>query len=128
MSIKFGTDGWRAILGKDFNGENVEKVSIAIGKYIVDNFGYDKPLRVGYDPRKSADEYAAFCANILKAKGLTVYFSSRVVPTPVLAYNAKAMNACAIMFTASHNPPEYLGMKFIPDYAGPATSEITDSR
>ena len=126
MSIKFGTDGWRAVLGKDFNGENVEKVSIAIGKYIVDNFGYDKPLLVGYDPRKSADEYAAFCANILKAKGLTVYFSSRVVPTPVLAYNAKAMNACAIMFTASHNPPEYLGMKFIPDYAGPATSEITD--
>ncbi len=126
MSITFGTDGWRAVLGEEFNGENVERLTIAIGKYIVDNFGYEKPVLVGYDPRKSADEYAAFCANVLKAKGLPVYFSSRVVPTPVLAYNAKQKNACAIMFTASHNPPEYLGMKFIPDYAGPATSEITD--
>ena len=126
MSISFGTDGWRAVLGKEFNGENVERLTIAIGKYITDNFGYDKPVLVGYDPRKTADEYAGFCANVLKAKGLTVYFSSSVVPTPVLAYNAKRMNACAVMFTASHNPPEYLGMKFIPDYAGPATTEITD--
>ena len=126
MSIKFGTDGWRAVLGEDFNGENVERLTIAIGKYIAENFGYNKPILVGYDPRQKADEYAAFTANVLKAKGFPVYFSSRVVPTPVLAYNAKLMNACAIMFTASHNPPEYLGMKFIPDYAGPATEEITD--
>ena len=126
MSIKFGTDGWRAILGEDFNGENVERLTIAIGKYAADNFGYNKPILIGYDPRQKADEYAAFTANVLKAKGFPVYFSSRIVPTPVLAYNAKLMNACAIMFTASHNPPEYLGMKFIPDYAGPATEEITD--
>ena len=53
-------------------------------------------------------------------------YSDKVIPTPVLAFNAKHLDACAIMFTASHNPPEYLGMKFIPDYAGPATSEITD--
>ena len=127
MSISFGTDGWRAVLGKEFNGENVERLTLAIGKYVADNFGYEKPILVGYDPRKSADEYAAFCANVLKAKGFTVYFSSRVVPTPVLAYNALEKNACAIMFTASHNPPEYLGMKFIPDYAGPATSDITNA-
>ena len=127
MSITFGTDGWRAILGDDFNGENVERLTMAIGKYVSENFGYDKPILVGYDPRKSADEYAAFSANILKVKGFKVYFSSGVVPTPVLAYNAKLLNACAIMFTASHNPPEYLGMKFIPDYAGPATKEITDA-
>ena len=126
MSITFGTDGWRAVLGKEFNGENVERLTMAIGKYVAEKFGYEKPILVGYDPRKSADEYAAFCANVLKVKGFQVYFSSRVVPTPVLAYNAKLRNACAIMFTASHNPPEYLGMKFIPDYAGPATSEITD--
>ena len=127
MSIIFGTDGWRAILGEEFNGENVERLTMAIGKYLAETFGYEKPVLIGYDPRKSADEYAAFCANVLKFKGFQVYFSSRVVPTPVLAYNAKLRNACAIMFTASHNPPEYLGMKFIPDYAGPATSEITDS-
>ena len=73
-----------------------------------------------------ADEYAELTANLLYQKGFKVKLSNRIVPTPVLAYNAKHLNACAIMFTASHNPPEYLGMKFIPDYAGPATSEITD--
>lgn len=126
MSIKFGTDGWRAILDKDFTEENVKRTTLAIGKYVADNFGFSKPIIVGYDPRKMADEYSLFCAEILKDKGFTVFYSSRVVPTPVLAYNALVKNACAIMFTASHNPPEYLGMKFIPDYAGPATAEITD--
>lgn len=126
MSIKFGTDGWRAILDKDFTEENVKRTTLAIGKYVADNFGFSKPIIIGYDPRKMADEYSLLCAEILKDKGFTVFYSSRVVPTPVLAYNALVKNACAIMFTASHNPPEYLGMKFIPDYAGPATAEITD--
>ncbi len=124
--IKFGTDGWRAILGEDFTAENVERVTLAIGKYVFDTFGFDKPVIIGYDPRRMADEYAELTANLLYQKGFNVKLSERVVPTPVLAYNAKQLNACAIMFTASHNPPEYLGMKFIPDYAGPATSEITD--
>ena len=126
MSIKFGTDGWRAILDKEFTKENVERVTLAIGKYVADNFGYDKPILVGYDPRRMADKYSHLCAEILKDKGFNVFYSKRIVPTPILAYNALVQNACAIMFTASHNPPEYLGMKFIPDYAGPATSEITD--
>ncbi len=124
--IKFGTDGWRAILDKDFTAEQVERVTLAIGKYVADNFGFDKPIIIGYDPRRMADTYAELTANLLYQKGFNVKLSKRVVPTPVLAYNAKHLNACAIMFTASHNPPEYLGMKFIPDYAGPATSKITD--
>ncbi|MCM1004094.1 MAG: phosphoglucomutase/phosphomannomutase family protein [Candidatus Gastranaerophilales bacterium] len=124
--IKFGTDGWRAILDKEFNAENVERVTLAIGKYVAETFGFDKLIIIGYDPRRMADEYAQLTANLLYQKGFRVKLSNRVVPTPVLAYNAKHLNACAIMFTASHNPPEYLGMKFIPDYAGPATSEITD--
>lgn len=124
--IKFGTDGWRAILDKDFTAENVERVTLAIGKYVADNYGFDKPIIIGYDPRRMADEYAELTANLLYQKGFKVKLSSRVVPTPVLAYNAKRLNACAVMFTASHNPPEYLGMKFIPDYAGPATADITD--
>ncbi len=127
LSITFGTDGWRAILGKDFNDENVKRVTLAIGKYVKDKFGYEKPILIGYDPRKMADVYAEMCADILRNKGFTVYLSGKIVPTPILAYNAQIRNACAIMFTASHNPPEYLGMKFIPDYAGPATSEITDT-
>lgn len=126
MNITFGTDGWRAILEQDFTKANVERVTLAIGKYVADNFGFEKEIIIGYDPRKSADELSLYCAEILKNKGFKVFYSSRIIPTPVLAYNALIRNACAIMFTASHNPPEYLGMKFIPDYAGPATSEITD--
>lgn len=124
--IKFGTDGWRAVVGKDFNSENVEIVTKAIGKYVFDNYGIYKTIIVGYDPRNMAREFSMQCAEILKGIGFKVLYSEKVIPTPVLAYNAKLLNACAVMFTASHNPPEYLGIKFIPDYAGPATSEITD--
>lgn len=125
-NIRFGTDGWRAVVGKDFNEENVALVTNAIGKYIFDNFGIYKPVIVGYDPRNMAKEYSMLCAEILSGVGFKVYYSDKVLPTPVLAYNARHLDACAVMFTASHNPPEYLGMKFIPDYAGPATGEITD--
>lgn len=124
--IKFGTDGWRAVVGKEFNKENVETVTKAIGKYVFDNFGLDKKIIVGYDPRNMAEEFALQTAEQLAGYGFNVLISDKVLPTPVLAYSAKHLNACAVMFTASHNPPEYLGIKFIPDYAGPATSEITD--
>lgn len=125
-SIKFGTDGWRAIVGKDFSEENVRLVTNAIGKYVFEKYGIEKPIIIGYDPRNMADVFSKLTAEILANQGFNVYYSSHVVPTPVLAYCAKNRNACAIMFTASHNPPEYLGIKFIPDYAGPATQEITD--
>lgn len=125
-NIKFGTDGWRAIIGEDFNTENVSLVTNAIAKYVFDNFGLKKKIIIGYDPRNQADVLSKLCADILVQKGFQVLYSKKVIPTPVLAFNAKHLNACAIMFTASHNPPEYLGLKFIPDYAGPATSEITD--
>lgn len=125
-NIKFGTDGWRAVVGEDFVQENVEIVTNAIGKYVFDNFGHGKKFLIGFDPRNMAHDFANSCANLLADSGFEVLISKAVVPTPVLAYNAKTFNACAIMFTASHNPPEYLGMKFIPDYAGPATDDITD--
>ena len=124
--IKFGTDGWRAIVGEDFNSENVQKVAMAVGKYVFENFGKDKKIIIGYDPRNMADKFSYQTAEILSELGFRVLYSDKVLPTPVLAYNAKVLNACALMFTASHNPPEYLGIKFIPDYAGPATSDITD--
>ena len=125
-NIKFGTDGWRAVVGKDFNEENVKTVIKSIGKYVFEKFGLSKKIIVGYDPRNMASEFASMAANQLAQYGFEVLLSYKVIPTPVLAYSAKHLDACAIMFTASHNPPEYLGIKFIPDYAGPATSEITD--
>lgn len=126
MSIKFGTDGWRAIVGKDFSEENVKLVANSIAKYVFETYGIEKPIIVGYDPRNMADTFSELTADIIAGYGFNVYYSDKVVPTPTLAYCAKNRNACAVMFTASHNPPEYLGIKFIPDYAGPATQEITD--
>ena len=71
---------------------------------------------LGFDPRNMAKEFAQQCANLLADSGLEVLLSKEIVPTPVLAYSAKLYSACAIMFTASHNPPEYLGMKFMTRY------------
>ena len=126
MAIKFGTDGWRAIVGEDFNEDNVKLVANSIAKYVFETYGIEKPIIVGYDPRNMADTFSKLTAEIIAGYGFDVYYSDKVVPTPTLAYCAKNRNACAVMFTASHNPPEYLGIKFIPDYAGPATQEITD--
>ena len=126
-SIKFGTDGWRAIVGKDFNKENVKKVTNAIAKYVLEKDGIKKPIIIGYDPRNMAKEFAKYSSELLSEAGFKVSLSAEIIPTPVLAYNAKMLNGRALMFTASHNPPEYLGIKFIPDYAGPATTEITNA-
>ena len=125
-NIKFGTDGWRAIVGKDFNEDNVRLVINAIAKYVFDKFGLSKKIIIGYDPRNKADEFAQLSADIFSQKGFNVILSEKHVPTPVLAFYARYYNASAVMFTASHNPPEYLGIKYIPDYAGPATTDITE--
>lgn len=124
--IKFGTDGWRAIVGQDFTRVNVELVAKAVAKYVYETYGIEKEIIIGYDPRNMADVFSKLTAEIIADYGFKVSYSSKVIPTPVLAYCAKHRNACAVMFTASHNPPEYLGIKFIPDYAGPATKDITD--
>ncbi|MFA6990012.1 MAG: phosphoglucomutase/phosphomannomutase family protein [Candidatus Gastranaerophilaceae bacterium] len=126
-SIKFGTDGWRAIIAEDFTFKNVELVTAAIADYILCTYGKEKPVLVGYDTRFLADKFADAVAEILKCKGLNVLITENYVPTPVLAFSAKNLNtAGALMLTASHNPPEYCGIKYIPDYAGPATTEITN--
>ena len=91
--IKFGTDGGRALLVKEFTAQNVERVTLAIGKYVYDNFGFNKLIIIGYDPRRMANEYASQCATTLAQKGFKVKLSSRILPTPILAYNAKLLNA-----------------------------------
>ena len=111
-NIKFGTDGWRARINEDFTFENVKKVSLAIAKYCCDNFDLNKKILIGYDPRYMADKFAIYAAKVLSGFGLNVILSSKIVATPVVAYAAKFFDASAIMFTASHNPPEYLGLNF----------------
>ncbi len=122
--IKFGTDGWRAILGQDFTRENTEKVINAIAFYIYKDSKYERKIIIGYDTRNKADEFAQFAAEKLSNMGFYTELSSIAVATPILAYSALKENAYAIMITASHNPPEYLGIKFIPPYGGPAEDFI----
>lgn len=118
--IKFGTDGWRAVVGKDFTYENTDKVINSVAIYIYKEAVFAKKILIGYDPRNKADEFAKYIAEKLSAFGFDVELSEKIVATPVLAYSALHKNAYALMLTASHNPPEYLGIKFIPPYGGPA--------
>lgn len=126
--IKFGTDGFRGIIAKDFTFETVERIIKAISLYIKSLKKKENTIIVGYDPRFMAVDFAHFSAKLLCKQGFKVVLSTAVVPTPIVAYNAKYYpnSIGAIMLTASHNPKEYQGIKFIPNYAGPATKDITD--
>jgi phosphomannomutase len=126
--IKFGTDGWRGIIADDFTFANVCKVTRAIASYLETAYSKDRPVLIAYDTRFLADKFAQTAAEILAEIGWTVKIVDRDCPTPTIAYNARLLNSAgALMFTASHNPAPYCGIKYIPDYAGPATPEITDT-
>lgn len=127
-AIEFGTDGWRGIIAEDFTFANVGKVTRAIARYLETAYDRDRPVLVGYDTRFLAETFAQTAAEILAAQGWSVRMVDRDCPTPVLAYSARELrSAGALMFTASHNPAIYCGIKYIPDYAGPATTDITDA-
>ncbi|NQU16649.1 MAG: phosphoglucomutase/phosphomannomutase family protein [Candidatus Saganbacteria bacterium] len=133
--IKFGTDGWRAIISDEFTFENVRKVAQAIADYlnlklqtsnIKINPKSQPQIIIGYDARFLADQFALEIAKVMKENGISSLVTERDTPTPIVAWSVKDKNVLgAIMLTASHNPPEYCGIKFIPHYAGPATEEIT---
>ncbi|MBD2345088.1 phosphoglucomutase/phosphomannomutase family protein [Anabaena subtropica] len=126
--IKFGTDGWRGIIADDFTFPNVRKVTRAIARYLETAYTKDRPVLIAYDTRFLADQFAQTAAQVLADLGWNVKVTDRDCPTPVIAYNARHLNSAgALMFTASHNPAPYCGIKYIPDYAGPATPEITDT-
>ncbi len=125
--INFGTDGWRAIIAQDFTFDNVALVSAAIAKYLDDVYPIEKPALISYDPRFLADKFALHAARVINSFGRAVLIVDRDTPTPVIAHAAKNLNSAgALQFTASHNPSEYCGLKYIPDFAGPADNRITD--
>lgn len=128
VKIKFGTDGFRGIIARDFTFNTVEKIIKAIACYLKNLYKDKNTIIIGYDPRFMAVNFAKFCANLLKDFGFRVILSSKVVPTPIVAFRAKYYpdSIGAIMLTASHNPKEYQGIKFIPNYGGPAVNDITD--
>lgn len=125
--IKFGTDGWRAIMSDEFTFENVKIVAQAIANYVNNNNLTERGIVIGFDNRFQSEKFAAAVARVLNGNGIKIYMTNRATPTPVTAFAVKANNAGgAVMLTASHNPPEYNGMKFIPEYAGPALPHITN--
>lgn len=126
--IKFGTDGWRGILADNFTFERVTLVAQAIARHIIEKGLNERSLIIAHDARFLGAELASLCAHTVQAAGLDTVTFAHPMPTPIVAYAIKARKAAgAIMLTASHNPPEYNGIKFIPDYAGPANTEITKS-
>ena len=86
--IKFGTDGWRAILNEDFTYENTDKVINGIATYIFNESSFNKKSIVGYDPRNQADNFAFYIAEKLASFGFDVEASEKIIATPVLAYAA----------------------------------------
>jgi alpha-D-glucose phosphate-specific phosphoglucomutase len=124
--IKFGTDGWRAVIAEDFTFANVRRVARAIALYVRGTGLAEKGVVIGYDNRFLSERFAAAVAEVMAGSGIPCWLTVAATPTPVTAYAVKALDTGgAVMITASHNPPEYNGIKFIPDYAGPATTEIT---
>lgn len=124
--IKFGTDGWRAVIAEEFTFANVEVVAQSIARYVQGEARQDQGVVVGYDNRFLSPQFAQRVGEVLTGNGLPVYFIQGPCPTPVTAYAIVARKAAgAVMVTASHNPPEYNGIKFIPYYAGPALPDIT---
>lgn len=126
--IRFGTDGWRAIIAREFTFENCQLVAQGIASYINNHNLKKKGIIVGYDNRFMSADFARECARVLVGNGIKAFLLRKAAPTPVTAYAVALKEAGgAIMITASHNPPEYNGIKFIPEYAGPAMPEVTEA-
>jgi phosphomannomutase len=124
--ISFGTDGWRATLD-DFTEPRVRMVGQAVATYLSDE-GIDGPVAVGYDARDHSRGFAEELARVLAVNGRDITIAERDCPTPVLAWTVKDGDyAGGLMITASHNPPEYNGVKFLPQDGAPALPDVTDA-
>ena len=125
MPIRFGTDGWRAIMGEDYTLENVRLCAQGTSEMMAQSGLAGRGLVVGYDTRAGSEEFAAAVAEVSAANGIRTLLSDRAAPTPVVSYNLVAMSAGGgVVITASHNPPEWNGFKFKPDYGGSASPEV----
>ncbi|HMS39550.1 MAG TPA: phosphoglucomutase/phosphomannomutase family protein [Pyrinomonadaceae bacterium] len=127
MKIRFGTSGWRAIIGDDFTFANVRNVTEAICRYLTENFGEDKrTLIVGHDSRFMGEKFSQVAAQIARNKGFRVLLCNHPTPTPTISHAIRHQKAVGgLNFTASHNPPEYQGIKFSTSDGAPALPEIT---
>ncbi|MFB6139993.1 MAG: phosphoglucomutase/phosphomannomutase family protein [Halosimplex sp.] len=138
-AIEFGTDGWRATLD-EFTEPRVRMVGQAVATYLregrdeadaataADADGEAGTVAVGYDARETSRDFAEELARVLAANGFDVLVPPRDLPTPVVAWSIRERDlAGGLMVTASHNPPEYNGVKFLPAGGAPALAEVTDA-
>jgi phosphomannomutase len=123
--IRFGTDGWRAVIGDEFTFENVRACAQATALQVQETGLADRGMVVGYDTRFASEEFAAAAAEVLAANGVPVYLCDRPAPTPVIGYAILQRKAAgSVVITASHNPSQYSGFKVRTEYAGAAPPEV----
>lgn len=121
--IKFGTDGWRGIIAKNYTFKNLRIVSQAVADYL----GPVKNVAVGYDTRFMSADFAQVAAQVLKNNGINVLLSDRAIPTPALSFTVRSRKLdLGIMITASHNPAQYNGFKIKMPSGGAAGQEVTE--
>ena len=126
--IKFGTDGWRAVIGDTFTFENLEVVSQATADFLNSLKPKNKKFKivVGYDTRFMSEKFAEIAACVFAANGINVILSDRAIPTPTVSFIVKKRKLdLGIMITASHNPPEFNGFKIKSNTGGSADVSIT---
>ena len=124
--IKFGTSGWRAVMAEDFTFANVRRAVTGIARYVASQKPNGARVIVGRDPRFLGETFCSMAAEILSAHGITPLVAAEPAPTPALSYAVIHHHADgAINFTASHNPPEYNGIKFSTPDGCPALPEVT---
>jgi alpha-D-glucose phosphate-specific phosphoglucomutase len=125
-NIKFGTDGWRAVIAEEFTFKNVGLVTQAISNYLKDNNLSNRGIFIGYDNRFLSEDFASHTGKILAKNKIKAFLAETSIPTPLTAFMTVDLKLDgSIMITASHNPSKYNGIKFIPFYGGPAEDKIT---
>jgi phosphomannomutase len=130
VSIKFGTDGWRAVIAEDFTFANVARVSQAAADYWAANpvAGTERKVIVGYDRRFLSDQFAQRTAEVFAGNDFKVVLTNTPAPTPAVSFAVKHQHAVGgVMITASHNPPAFNGFKLKSDYGGSADSSTCKS-
>lgn len=124
--IKFGTDGWRGVIASDFTFERVVKLAPICGEVLREYNPNSNLMVVGFDRRFMAEDFALVVAEALQDSGFDVLLANSYAPTPAFSWTAKAENALgALVLTASHNPPKYLGLKVKGGFGGSVSEDVT---
>src|SRR6266852_5441831 len=126
VQIKFGTSGWRAIVADEFTVANVRRAITGIARYVAAKNPGQGRIIVGRDPRYMGERFVEIASDVLSAFGIVPLVIAEAAPTPAISYAVIRQQADgAINFTASHNPPEYNGIKFSTPDGAPALPEVT---